>query len=119
MSRARLVKLGSALIVFATLLLVRSPLHAQEDNPWIYLRDFEFVEGAVSPVQGGYIATMLRNTAKGLLALVIYPGECRAGDCIVGSPTAFIAVDSPGRIVKLHIEPGMKLESIILGFQTS
>ena len=112
-------KIGSALIIIAILLLVRSPLHAQEENPWRYLRDFEFVEGAVSPVQDGYIATVLRNNAKGLFALVIYPGECRAGDCVVGSPTAFIAVDSPGRIVKLHVEPGMKLESIILGFQVS
>ena len=116
---SRLIKIGSALIVVAILLLNRSPLHAQEENPWRFLSDFEFVEGAVSPVQNGYIATVLQNTAKGLIALVIYPGECRAGNCVVGSPTAFIAVDSPGRIVKLHAEPGMKLESIILGFQIS
>jgi hypothetical protein len=116
---SRLIKIQSALIVVAVLLLVRSPLHAQEENPWKFLRDFEFVEGAVSPVQDGYIGTVLQNTAKGLIALVIYPGECRAGNCVVGSPTAFIAVDSPGRIVKLHQEPGMKLESIIFGFQIS
>ena len=115
----RSIKIGSALIIVALLLLVRSPLRAQEENPWRYLSDFEFVEGAVSPVQEGYIATVLRNNAKGLFALVIYPGECRAGDCVVGSPTAFIAVDSPGRIVRLHVEPGMKLESLILGFQVS
>ena len=115
---SRLIRISSALIVVAILLLVRSPLHAQEENPWKFLRDFEFVEGAVIPVQDGYIATVLQNTAKGLTALVIYPGECRAGNCVVGSPTAFIAVDSPGRIVKLHQEPGMKLESI-LGFQIS
>jgi len=109
----------SCLIVVAILLLVRSPLHAQEENPWKFLRDFEFVEGAVSSVQEGYIATMLQNTAKGLTALVIYPGECHDGNCCVVSPTAFIAVDSPGRIVKLHVEPGMKLDSILLGFQIS
>src|SRR6185436_10171706 len=107
---ARLIKIGSALIVVAILLLIRSPLHAQEENPWQFLRDFEFVEGAVSPLQEGYIATVLQNTAKGLTALVIYPGKCRGGNCGVASPKAFIAVDSPGRIVKLHQEPGMKLE---------
>ena len=116
---SRLIKIASALIVAAILLLGRSPLHAQEENPWRFLSDFEFVEGAVSAVQDGYIATVLQNPAKGLFAVVIYPSVCTAGDCIVGSPTAFIAVDSPGRIVKLHAEPGMKLESIILGFQIS
>jgi hypothetical protein len=114
-----IMKLSLALVVFAILFFARSPLHAQEENPWKFLSDFEFIEGAVSPVQNGYIATVLQNTAKGLIALVIYPGECRAGNCVVGSPTAFIAVDSPGRIVKLHQEPGMKLESIIFGFQIS
>ena len=116
---SHLMKIGLAHVVFVILLFARSPLHAQEENPWKFLSDFEFVEGVVSPVQDGYVATMLHNTTKGLFALVFYPGECRAGNCVVGSPTAFIAVDSPGRIVKLHLEPGMKLESIILGFQIS
>lgn len=117
--RSRFIKIASALIVFSILLAVRPPLQAQEENPWNYLRDFQFVEGAVGPVKDGYVAIVFHNRAKGLFALVIYPGVCRAGDCLVENPKAFIAVDSPGRIVKLHVEPGAKLESMILGFQIS
>ena len=116
--RSCLVKFGSALIALSILLLVRPPLQAQEENPWNYLRDFQFVEGAVRPVKDGYVATVLHNPAKGLFALVIYRGVCRAADCVVDNPKAFIAVDSPGRIVKLHLEPGAKLESM-MGFQFS
>lgn len=83
------------------------------------MRDFQFVEGAVSPLKDGYVAVVFHNATKGLFALVIYPGRCRAGDCVVDNPKAFIAVDSPGRIVKLHVEPGAKLESMLLGFQIS
>jgi hypothetical protein len=115
---SRLIKIAPALIVFSILLAVRPPLQAQEENPWNYLRDFQFVEGAVRPVKDGYIATLLHNPSKGLFALVIYPGVCRAADCVVDNPKAFIAVDSPGRIVKLHVEPGAKLESM-MGFQFS
>lgn len=117
--RSLLFKIGSALIVSSILLAVRSPSQAQEENPWNYLRDFQFVEGAVRPVKDGFVATVLQNRAKGLFALVIYAGVCRAGDCVVDNPKAFIAVDSPGHIVKLHVEPGAKLESMILGFQIS
>lgn len=116
--RSRLIKIVSALIVFSILLGVRPPLQAQEENPWNYLRDFQFVEGAVRPVKDGYVATVLHNPANGLFALVIYRGVCRAADCVVDNPKAFIAVDSPGRIVKVHVEPGAKLESM-MGFQFS
>jgi hypothetical protein len=114
---SRLIKIGLALIVFSILLVIRSPAHAQEENPWSYLRDFQIVEGAVRPVKDGYVATVLQNRAKGLFALVIYAGVCRARDCVVDRPKAFIALDSPGHMVKLHVEPGAKLESMILGFQ--
>jgi hypothetical protein len=116
--RSRLMKIMSPLIVFSILLGVRPPLQAQEENPWNYLRDFQFVEGAVRPVQDGYVAIVLHNPAKGLFALVIYPGKCRGADCVVDNPKAFIAVDSPGHMVKLHVEPGAKLESM-MGFQFS
>lgn len=117
--RSRLIKIVSPLIVFSILLGVRPPLQAQEENPWNFLRDFQFVEGAVSPLKDGYVATVLHDPATGLFALVIYRGVCRDRDCVVDNPKAFIAVESPGHIVKLHVEPGAKLESMILGFQIS
>ena len=117
--RSGLIKIDSALIAFLILLAVRPLAQAQEESPWNYLRDFQFVDGAVSPVKEGYVATVLHNRSKGQFALVIYSGVCRGRDCVVDNPKAFIAVESPGRIVKLYVEPGAKLESMIVGFQIS
>jgi len=107
------------LIALTILLLVRAPLDAQQDSPWSFLQDFGFVQGAVSPVQGGYVAAVLYDSAKNLFALVIYPGECRTQSCAVKAPVAFFVVDSEGLLVKHHVEPGAELASIIPGLNFS
>ena len=102
--------------VLSFLLGAAPSVRTQAAGPWAFLQDFTHVPGAVSRLEEGYVATVFRNSEKDLLALVIYPGVCDPAGCSVESPIAYFIVDTKGLLVKLHLEPGSRLSSLITGF---
>jgi hypothetical protein len=108
-----------ATVILLILLAVAPSARAQGDGPWMFLRDFTVVPGAVSELEDGYVASVFRNSEKGLLALVIYPGVCDPSGCAVQDPVAYLVVDAQGLLVKLHLNPGTKLSSVIAGFHVA
>ena len=117
--RSRLIKLASVAAIFSILLAVPPALHGQAEDPWNFLQDFTLVDGAGRPIEDGYIGAMLHNSEEGLFALVIFAGGCRGQSCAVENPVAYFVVDTKGRLVKSHVEPGAKLETMLGGFQIS
>jgi hypothetical protein len=111
-----LKRLIPAAVILLSLLAVSPSVRAQADEPWMFLRDFTVVPGAVSEIESGYVASVFRNTEKGLLALVIYPEVCDPSGCGVENPVAYFVVDTKGLLVKLHLNPGTKLSSLNTGF---
>ena len=109
----RLRRLMMATVISSILLSVAPSVRAQTDGPWMILQDFALVPGAVGPVEDGYVGSVFRNFEKGLLALVIYPGMCDPTGCAVQSPVAYLVVDAEGTLVKIHLEPGTRLSSLI------
>jgi len=116
---SRLTKLASVAVIFSFLSAVPPLLHAQAGELWTFLQDFTLVSGAVRPVRDGYVGAVLRNTAKGYFALVIYTGVCQAQSCAAEKPVAYFVVDTDGVLIRHHLEPGATLESLIGGFQIS
>jgi hypothetical protein len=110
--------LAYVVVILLILSAVTSALHAQTEEPWNALRDFTFIQGAISPVTNGYIGAVLHNPAKQHFALVIFAGVCRGHSCAVETPVAYFVVDAQGLLLASHVEPGAKLESIG-GFQIS
>ena len=117
--RIRLTRAVSIAIVLLALSPAPQSSHAQAEEPWKFLQDFTLVNGAVRPVNDGYVGAVLNNPAKGYFALVIYAGVCRGQSCAVERPVAFFVVDTTGVLIRHHLEPGATLESMIGSFQIS
>ena len=117
--RSQLRNLTAIAAVLSILLVVPPALHAQAEDPWNYLQNFTLVDGAGRPLEDGYIGVVLHNSEEGLFALVIFAGGCRGQSCAVENPVAYFVVDTQNRLVKSHVEPGAKLETMLGGFLIS
>jgi hypothetical protein len=117
--QSRLIKPGLVAVILLFLLAAPQSVRAQAREPWKFLEDFALVPGAVSRVEDGYIGAVFHNSEKGLFALIIYPGVCGSQGCNVKDPVAYFVVDTKGLLVKLHVEPGTELSSLITGFQSA
>lgn len=118
--RSRLKKWASVGVIFSLLSWVAPPaLHAQTEDPWDFLHNFTLVHGAVSPIEDGYVGAVLHNPAEDHLALVIFAGVCDGSGCVVENIVAYFVIDSRGVLVRHHVEPGARFESIIGDFQIS
>jgi hypothetical protein len=106
-------------IIFSLLSSVVPVLQAQTEDPWDFLQTFILVRGTVRPIEDGYIAAVLYNSAEEHLALVIFAGICDRSSCAVENIVAHFVIDSRGVLLRHHIQPGAGFESIIGRFQIS
>jgi hypothetical protein len=88
--QSRLITPGLVVVILWFLLAGISSVPAQAREPWKFLEDFALVPGAVSRVEGGYVAAVFHNSEKGLFALIIYPGVCGSQSCDVTDPDAIL-----------------------------
>ena len=117
---AGLVKLGLASMLFSMTLVATPSLESSTEGPWDFLQGFVYVHGAVCQVASGRIGALYYNADKELTALVIYPGDCDAQQCVVRPPVAYAVFDGGGEIVKSYADPGQeKLLAKLLRLQVT
>jgi hypothetical protein len=105
MLRGHANSLGFASFIVG-LVLAFQPRPAQGQHPWSVLANFHSV--GAGRLDNSAVVAILINPHAELLAVVVFPATCAAQDCLVSDPGAFVITDASGRLVRLHIEPGME-----------
>ena len=103
---SRLRKLIPVLAILSLALAVPPLLRAQAYGPDEILANFTLVPGGISRVDEHAVAALFHNSERALVALVIFPAECRSQECAIGEPLGCAIFDAAGRVVQLYVVQG-------------
>lgn len=74
-------------------------------DPWDFLHDFELIPESVVSVDEHYVAALLHEPERDLLAVVIFTARCDADRCSVKEPAAYSVFDTEGVKIQQYINP--------------
>ncbi|MGH7830507.1 MAG: hypothetical protein ACREP8_10055 [Candidatus Binatia bacterium] len=78
---------------------------ARAADPWDFLHDFELIPESVVSVDEHYVAALLHEPERDLLAVVIFTARCDPDRCEIKQPAAYSVFDTEGVRIQQYINP--------------